>query len=339
MDQKQAQLVQAFMLDLGIVLGAKSEQEALQTGQAAIQKLGENASKLFQAWGQAEAQQQGAGKQIIAQALGENQQKQTIPPQTIGSMSQTYNAAPTPTPYGDTPRYAKLGTKLSKLNGHCPEGYEVEKYLAGGCVKCRRGKQLQAMAIKSKKRFKKEEGGEMDFLKCGGKKAKKHLGGGIIDQLKNLIGYSKQQNSTVSLPQTPIQETNDTKYGVQRLTSNTTGDGYIDGSFFEGYRGQNGSWADITWPDGQGKGKKRIVTESNPGVADSLSYRYFNRTIPSIKKPVKPIANTSTKIALGDFDTLATLHKTGGKTKVGKFKNANKVSIIGSQGMFDYGKI
>lgn len=36
---------------------------------------------------------------------------------------------------------AKLGAKLDylkKLQGKCPEGYEVEKYLAGGCVKCRK---------------------------------------------------------------------------------------------------------------------------------------------------------------------------------------------------------
>jgi hypothetical protein len=39
------------------------------------------------------------------------------------------------------PRYSKLGSKLDyigMLNGRCPEGYEVEKYLAGGCVKCKK---------------------------------------------------------------------------------------------------------------------------------------------------------------------------------------------------------
>lgn len=36
---------------------------------------------------------------------------------------------------------AKLGAKLSyvqTLRGECPEGYEVEKYMAGGCVKCKK---------------------------------------------------------------------------------------------------------------------------------------------------------------------------------------------------------
>lgn len=37
--------------------------------------------------------------------------------------------------------FAKMGAKLDylhRLNGTCPEGYEVEKYMAGGCVKCKK---------------------------------------------------------------------------------------------------------------------------------------------------------------------------------------------------------
>lgn len=37
--------------------------------------------------------------------------------------------------------FAKMSSKLdyiSLLNGRCPEGYEVEKFLKGGCVKCRK---------------------------------------------------------------------------------------------------------------------------------------------------------------------------------------------------------
>lgn len=55
---------------------------------------------------------------------------------------------------------AKLGAKLSyvqTLRGECPEGYEVEKYMAGGCVKCK----------------KKAEGAKVVDIfkdKCGGKK-------------------------------------------------------------------------------------------------------------------------------------------------------------------------
>lgn len=38
---------------------------------------------------------------------------------------------------------AKFGAKLvyiSSLNGKCPEGYEVEKFMSGGCVKCAKKK-------------------------------------------------------------------------------------------------------------------------------------------------------------------------------------------------------
>ena len=55
---------------------------------------------------------------------------------------------------------AKMGAKInyiSRLQGKCPEGYEVERFMAGGCVKCRR----KAMAEGSK---------AMDVFKdkCGG---------------------------------------------------------------------------------------------------------------------------------------------------------------------------
>lgn len=56
--------------------------------------------------------------------------------------------------------YAKLGAKLDYINqlrGKCPEGYEVEKFKAGGCVKCKK-KQLEKQQIVE--RFKSE--------KCGG---------------------------------------------------------------------------------------------------------------------------------------------------------------------------
>ncbi len=55
--------------------------------------------------------------------------------------------------------FAKLGSKLEHikmLNGKCPEGYEVEKFMKGGCVKCR--KKLE----KADKNF-------MNEFKCGGK--------------------------------------------------------------------------------------------------------------------------------------------------------------------------
>lgn len=70
------------------------------------------------------------------------------------------------------PMYSKEGAKLayiSELNGRCPEGYEVEKYLEGGCVKCRKGRALQVQDFVVKPRF----------SKCGGK-AKKHADGSSL---------------------------------------------------------------------------------------------------------------------------------------------------------------
>lgn len=198
--------------------------------------------------------------------------------QTQNPGIQSKNGATTPTPLpkqnNTYPISAKAGAKftyLQRLNGHCPEGYEVERFLAGGKCNCKKKKPVQLT----------------EELKCGGKKRiSKHYDGGILDWIKKMLGTQTPVTNTTSVTNTttaPAQQTNDTKYGVQRLTSNTSGEGYVDGSFFEGYRGQNGTWADIDWPQGQGKGKRRIVTESNPGVADSLSYRYFNRPVPTRK--------------------------------------------------------
>lgn len=70
---------------------------------------------------------------------------------------------------------AKLGVKLSyvqTLRGECPEGYEVEKYMAGGCVKCK----------------KKAEGAKVVDIfkdKCGGKakkRVKKDQKGAVVNK-------------------------------------------------------------------------------------------------------------------------------------------------------------
>lgn len=69
----------------------------------------------------------------------------------------------------------KLGAKLSyvqTLRGECPEGYEVEKYMAGGCVKCK----------------KKAEGAKVVDIfkdKCGGKakkRVKKDQKGAVVNK-------------------------------------------------------------------------------------------------------------------------------------------------------------
>lgn len=72
--------------------------------------------------------------------------------------------------------YAKLGAKLNyikQLRGECPEGYEIEKYLAGGCVACRKKMKEGASVVE---RFKSE--------KCGGKmkKTKKAQTGGKVKE-------------------------------------------------------------------------------------------------------------------------------------------------------------
>lgn len=67
---------------------------------------------------------------------------------------------------------AKIGAKInyiSRLQGKCPEGYEVEKFMAGGCVKCKKkameagGKSMDIFKDKcggtAKKRIKKSENG------------------------------------------------------------------------------------------------------------------------------------------------------------------------------------
>lgn len=70
---------------------------------------------------------------------------------------------------------AKLGAKLSyvqTLRGECPEGYEVEKFMAGGCVKCK----------------KKAEGAKVVDIfkdKCGGKakkRVKKDRKGAVVNK-------------------------------------------------------------------------------------------------------------------------------------------------------------
>ena len=63
---------------------------------------------------------------------------------------------------------AKLGAKidyLKTLRGECPEGYEVEKFLSGGCVKCRKKAEMafkDKCGAKMKKRIKKNMGGTVD---------------------------------------------------------------------------------------------------------------------------------------------------------------------------------
>lgn len=87
---------------------------------------------------------------------------------------------------------AKLGAKLNyvqTLRGECPEGYEIEKYMAGGCVKC-------------KKKMDDKRAVDVFKDKCGGKAkkrmSKKNMGGEVSttwsipkNQKGNKIDYKK----------------------------------------------------------------------------------------------------------------------------------------------------
>lgn len=92
---------------------------------------------------------------------------------------------------------ARLGAKLdyiSMLNGKCPKGYEVEKFLVGGkpCMKCKKAreaamkKQSVIDSIKS----------EIEAKKCGGKTKKvKKENGGIVSSKCGCKTPSKGQVS------------------------------------------------------------------------------------------------------------------------------------------------
>lgn len=47
---------------------------------------------------------------------------------------------------------------INQLRGKCPEGYEVEKFMSGGCVKCKKSKpQIAKCGTSVKNRFKKKQ--------------------------------------------------------------------------------------------------------------------------------------------------------------------------------------
>lgn len=81
--------------------------------------------------------------------------------------------------------FAGMGAKLDylqRLNGKCPEGYEIEKYMAGGCVKCRK-KLLKNTPL-------------MD--KCGGK-VKKRIKKGLNGVNLKATGFSTDPNYNTRL--------------------------------------------------------------------------------------------------------------------------------------------
>lgn len=161
----------------------------------------------------------------------------------------------------------------------CPGGYTINRFKKGGrCLKCERGKKITELQ-------------EIISQACGGKTKKrvsKKYDGGVFDWLMNLFANKPKKQSWNTTPpeitytdEPAVEETTDTKNGVKRFTSNRDSDwGANPNIFFENYAGQDGSWGSVSWPQGQGKGKRRIVQESAPGKLDSLSYRYFGRPLP-----------------------------------------------------------
>lgn len=105
---------------------------------------------------------------------------------------------------------AKQGSKLDyiiRLNGDCPEGYEVEKFLAGGkpCSRCK------------KKAAKMQTGSVMDNIKseieskkCGGKtKKKKMQDGGKYNESEHASLLEKKRKRALSDKETTrLQELN-----------------------------------------------------------------------------------------------------------------------------------
>lgn len=90
---------------------------------------------------------------------------------------------------------AKKGSKLdyiTKLNGGCPEGYEVEKFLVGGkpCTRCKKKSTVQMKkgsvmdSIRS----------EIEFNKCGGKKMQE---GGKYNENEHAILIEKYQKGKI----------------------------------------------------------------------------------------------------------------------------------------------
>lgn len=179
MSPQQQQMMTAAILGIAVMSNPKNPEQAIQQ----VMSDEKTQQEALQAFAQLPDNQKDQCLQIGAKVMQQlSKQSKSAAPQSIGSMQPTYNAAPTPTPYGDDPNAAisaRRGAKLnhiSQLNGKCPEGYEVEKYLIGGCVKCRKGKVLslaEQLKCGGKKRIsKKENGSVIPEVKCG-KKMKK----------------------------------------------------------------------------------------------------------------------------------------------------------------------
>lgn len=105
---------------------------------------------------------------------------------------------------------AKKGSKLDyivRLNGDCPEGYEVEKFLAGGkpCSRCKK----KAVQMKSGSVMDNIKS-EIESKKCGGKtKKKKMQEGGKYNESEHATLLEKKRKGALSDKETTrLQELN-----------------------------------------------------------------------------------------------------------------------------------
>lgn len=107
---------------------------------------------------------------------------------------------------------AKQGSKLdfiTRLNGDCPEGYEVERFLLGGkpCSRCKKKSTVQMKKGSVMDDIK----AEIEFKKCGGKKKKKMQDGGKYNENEHatlIENYQKGKIKQNSKEHRRLQELN-----------------------------------------------------------------------------------------------------------------------------------
>lgn len=96
--------------------------------------------------------------------------------------------------------YAKAGTKLdyiTRLNGGCPEGYEIERFMAGGkpCSRCKKKATVQMKKGSIMDSIKEE----IESKKCGGKaKKKKMQEGGKYNEHEHATLLEKHKSGKIS---------------------------------------------------------------------------------------------------------------------------------------------
>lgn len=178
--EQQQQQLQAIAKEYAS--NQKFKQQIDTAYEAAKQQSPEQISQL-------ESQYKENSKIVFAYMMIEQQEQQKA--------NQPYAAA------SGLPRYSKEGSKfeyIQALNGKCPEGYEVEKYFTGGCVKCRKGNNTKDMITSLRENMKtrfNKCGAKVKTVKCGNKINKKAMGGQINNPLTQLL-QPYLQNTTIA---------------------------------------------------------------------------------------------------------------------------------------------